>query len=359
MEFDLHERILSAVDTPIIDCDVHVAAPPVEALHPYLAELAEHWPDYLTWTRFQTPPGVALTYPEWARTLVTSEPRTAHGLREGLNGVSRAIVHCYYGVESLTHPYLAPHLASAVNRWVADEFLAHDDRLLASASITPDLPASAVEEIERISEDRRFVQLLLPARSLEPYGKQRYWPIWEAAARHDLVLGITFGGYSGAPPTPVNWLPGYFENYAVSPVNYQTQIVSLILSGVFDRWPNLRVSIVESGWTWAPAFMWRMDAEWRQFRREVPWVTRPPSSYVRSFFRFTTQPTDAPAKGSLKPILDQLGGDEVDAAELLMYASDYPHRSSPGIDDLRGVLTDEQLERVVSGNACTWYGIHA
>src|ERR1700680_4172926 len=344
-----------ATGRPVIDSDVHCATS-IRELYPYLSS---HWPEYLDATNFKQPYSVNLTYPEHIGMVATPSHRSSlDGLRrEVLDRANAAILRCYFGVESMQHPYLGPELASAINRWLRDQWLNQDERLLASAVITPQFASAAVDEIARIAEDPRFVEILLPARSAEGYGNQRYWPIWKAAAEKHLVLEITFGGAAGIPPTPVNWMSSFFEQSATAVLNFQTQMISLIMCGVFDQWPSLRVVISESGWTWLPGFMWRMDAEWKQYKREIPWLTAPPSSYVRRHFRFTVQPTDAPrSPDQLRQVLDQLGDDEFDAAQMLLYASDYPHSYSGGIDKLLAVLPPDGTDRVMWSNAWEWYG---
>ena len=77
--------------------------------------------------------------------------------------------------------------------------------------------------------------------------------------------------------------------------------MSLVMSGIFQRCPDLKIVIAESGLTWVPSLMWRMDQEWKACRREVPWVQEPPSAYVRRHFRFTTAPN---ASGNVDAIAD-------------------------------------------------------
>jgi predicted TIM-barrel fold metal-dependent hydrolase len=218
--------------------------------------------------------------------------------------------------------------------------------------VTPQYPDLAVEEIERIAADRRFVQILLPARAPAGYGERRYWPILRAAERHGLAVAISFGGSTGTPPTPLNWLGSYYEEYNAATLNFQSHVMSLVMSGIFAECPALRIVCCESGWTWLPPFLWRMNQEWRAFRREVPWLKQlPPSGHVREHFRFTTQPFDAPATPEhLQYLLDQLGSDE-----LLLYASDYPHRYAHGNGELLDALTAEQAERVRWANAWDLY----
>jgi uncharacterized protein len=334
----------------VVDCDVHCVVPSMASLYPYLAE---HWVDFFSAGFFRGLPAVASSYPPWSpMTATEGQDLTLETLRESVLGRAQlAILHCYYGVESFTHPYLAAAMATAVNRWMAEEWLDRDERLLGSAVITPQYPEAALEEIERVAQDGRFVQLLVPARAPAGYGNQRYWPLWDAAARHGLSVAITFGGGTGTPPTPANWLSSFFEEYTTAALNFQAHILSLAVSGLFDRNPELHFVIAESGWTWLPPWLWRMDQEWRAFQREVPWMTGPPSSYVRRHFRFTTQPIDTPLKADqLLDVYTQLGSDE-----LLMFGSDYPHVYGGDVAVLLDRLSPAQAQGILWDNANALY----
>jgi predicted TIM-barrel fold metal-dependent hydrolase len=334
----------------IVDCDVHVAVPGPAALLPHLSD---HWQAYFEESSFRGTPGPALVYPGWSAPLATKgADLTLDAVRaDVLSRAGTAVLVAYYGVEAVTHPYLAGALASAVNGWLRSEWLDRDDRLLASAALAPHFAEGAIEEVHRIADDPRFVQVLLPTRSAEPYGSQRYWPIWAAAAERGLALALTPGGSAGTPPTPTGWLGSFAEEYAASPIAFQTHVVSLVVSGIFQRHPDLRVVVMESGWTWLPQLLWRMDLEWKAARRETPWLTAPPSEYVRRHFRFTTQPFDAPADARHHAqMVGQLGSDE-----LLLFGSDYPHDYGGGVDELFEVLTPAQAERVLAGNAAETY----
>jgi predicted TIM-barrel fold metal-dependent hydrolase len=140
---------------------------------------------------------------------------------------------------------------------------------------------------------------------------------------------------------------------------FQSQLTSLVSEGTFVELPDLRVTMVEGGWTWLPSLMWRLDKNWKGLRREIPWATQPPSEYIRQHVRFTTQPLDAPANPRfLRQIVDQLGSDE-----LLMYATDYPHwhADDDGHDGkamptgLPIELSEERTRKILSENARAWY----
>jgi predicted TIM-barrel fold metal-dependent hydrolase len=336
-----------------VDCDVH-CVPTRHALAPYLPA---HWREHLDNTPQPEPAAVATMYPPWNASVRTASAElTLERLqREVLDEVTYAVLQCYYGVECFTHPYLAAAIATAVNDWLCAEWLERDARLLGTAVVTPQYPELAVREIERIADDRRFVQILLPARAVAGYGHQQYWPILRAATEHGLAVAIGFGGGTSGPPTPVNWVGSYYEEYNAAIFSFQAHMLSLVLGGACAELPGLRVVMTEGGWSWLPPVLWRMDQEWKAAQREVPWVAEPPSAYVRRHFRFTTQPFDAPPDGQqLRQLLSQVGSDD-----LLLYASDHPHAYLHGNDELLEVLDDAQRERVRWRNAWDWYDLQA
>jgi predicted TIM-barrel fold metal-dependent hydrolase len=343
---------MNARKQKVIDCDVHCAVPSLQSLEPYLPE---YWRDELRAMGMRAPAGLNQTHPSWSESLATDpEELSLESIRANVLGRAElAILHCYYALEGFTHPYLGAAVATGVNRWLQAEWLDRDDRLLASAVITPQHTAEAVEEIERIAGDDRFVQLLLPARAIEAYGNKRFWPIWDAAAEAGLMLGITRGGVAGAPPTAVNWMDSFFEDYAVAAVHFQTHLSSMLWSGVFDRLPDLKMVMIESGCSWLPGTIWRFDREYKAARREVPWVRELPSEYIRRHARMTIAPFDTPeTPEQLHEVINGIGSDE-----LLMFSSDYPHRYQPHGVELFDILTVEQTERLLWQNAWECYGL--
>lgn len=345
-----------------IDAAVHCQTPPVDRLLPYLSD---YWASYVHEVflggttsgtgRLHVTAGANFTYPNWAESLaLRPELVSLEAIRATvLSRSERAIIHCYAGAEAFTHPYFAPALATAANHWLEDEWLAKEDRLLGTAVVAPQHTASAVAEVHRIAESGRFIQIALPARSVEPYGNQRFWPILDAAAERGLAVAITYGGASLTAPTPVHWPSSFFELYANAPLQFGTHVASLVLSGIFERLPELRVILVESGWTWLPPLLWRMDWEWRASRREVPWVKEAPSQYVRSNLRVTSHPVDAPDDpAQLGQVIAQLECDE-----LLMFASDHPRSHEPAVKELVSLMSSGQAHRVLRRNAIETYGL--
>jgi hypothetical protein len=335
----------------------HVEVAKVDVLFPYLPE---HWVEHIQQSRFKGPTDTA--YPPKAPTTAIADARVGDG-PAGTNldvlraqaldgaGVELALLNCAYAIDSIHHPDAAVAMASAVNDWLIAEWLDEEPRLRASMVVPSQLPELAAREIDRVGNHPGFVQVFLPVRAQHPYGSRLFRPMWEAITRQNLVAGIHFGGAPGNPPTPSGWPSYYYEEHVGMAQVFASQLASLISEGVFDLWPKARVTLIEGGFTWLPAHFWRMDKEWRNLRRTVPWVKRAPSAYVREHVRLTIQPLDAPASDQhLLEVIEQLGSDE-----LLLYASDYPHLHP---SDPRSVLDrlPAGLARKIAGdNARSWY----
>lgn len=341
----------------LVDCDVHVDVGKVDRLFPYLPE---HWVEHIQKSRFKGPTDTA--YPPKAPNAARPGTRFGDGsggtnrdllLAQALDGpgVDLAILNCAYAIDSIHHPDAAVAMASAVNDWLIAEWLDKEPRLRASLVVPSQLPELAAREIDRVGHHPRFVQVYLPVRAQHPYGSRLFRPMWDALSRQKLVAGIHFGGAPGNPPTPSGWPSYYFEEHVGMAQVFASQVASLITEGVFEFWPSARVTLIEGGFTWLPAHLWRMDKEWRNLRRTVPWVKRPPSAYVRDHMRFTIQPLDAPpSHEQLVEAIDQLGSDD-----LLMYASDYPHVHFSDPVEVLDRLPPGLGRKIASENARTWY----
>ena len=121
--------------------------------------------------------------------------------------------------------------------------------------------------IEARAGDPNFAQVLLLTRTAEPLGQRRYWPIYEAAGAAGLPVGIHAFGYGGRPMTAGGWPSYYIEEMVGHAQCQQAVLTSLVFEGVFERFPKLKVVLVEAGFAWAPALAWRMDGSSRKLRQ--------------------------------------------------------------------------------------------
>ncbi len=345
---------------PIIDVDVHAVVPSIDVLLPYLDGVwVERFKEVGTFTaaslRHRADSALAAhVRREW----LPSDGRPAASdvdlVREHLLDPMRtsyAIVNCVYPLDG-GHPDLAAALARAINDWLVAEWLDVDDRLRASVVVpSRSDPAAMAAEIDRVGSHPGFVQALLPVRSGKGYGQRVFWPVFEALVRNGLVAGIHRGGTNdGLPPTCSGWPSYYIEEYVGEVQLFETQLISLVAEGVFNKFSDLRVSMLEIGFTWVPMWMWDMDRNWRGLRREIPWLTRPPFEEVREHVRFSVAPIDADSVDELSRVIRWLGSDE-----LLMFATDYPHYHDDNLSVLLDALPEESRAKLMAENARKWY----
>ncbi len=339
-----------------IDCDVHPALPGLKALEPYLDA---HWREQIAargideLDSISYPKNAPLTVRADFRSPDRSDTDAALLARAALDpfGSRIGICNCLYGVQLPFSEDLGVALAAALNDWIAHEWLERDRRFRASIVLPTQSPARAAAEIERVARDPRFVQVLMLANDSAPLGNRAWWPIYEAAERHRLPVGIHAGSTYRHAITGVGW-PSYFvEDYAAQAQSFQAQLASLIAEGVFAKFPDLTFVFIESGWTWLPAFLWRFAKFWRGLRAEVPWVAAPPAEIVRARVRFTLQPIDAPEDPAvLGRVLEQLGSDR-----LLLFSTDHPHWQFDGTAALPPAFPAALTERVLAENALETY----
>jgi predicted TIM-barrel fold metal-dependent hydrolase len=253
-----------------------------------------------------------------------------------------------FGAEA---PEFAAALCRAVNEWVREEMLDPEPRLRSSINVALETPELAVAEIERYAGDPRFVQVLLPTGAEYPLGNRKYWPIYAAAAEAGLPLVAHTGGLEQHRGT--GWPSFYLEAHVLYANAMMALPVSLISEGVFQRFGELQVVLVEAGVSWAGPLMWSMDAAWSALRDDVPHLERKPSEEFREHFWFTTQPIEEPDDPQqLVEALEFTG-----MTDRIMFASDYPHWDfdSPAMTLPRAV-PKELRAKIMAANACRLYG---
>ncbi len=350
---------MTALPPGTVDCDIHPAVPGMQSLLPYLDEywrehLIARGTDKLNLSLTSYPPNAPISVrPDWK--LDDGVPGSDYAAlkRDALDafGCRFAICNVIYAAQALHSEDMSAVLCSAENNWMACEWLDRDPRLRASISVPTQAPDLAVKEIERCARDNRFVQVLLLAMSEMPLGRRYHWPIYECCERLGLPVGIHAGSTYRHPPSGNGWPSYLVEDYVLQAPAFQSQLLSLVAEGVFQKFPKLKVVMVEAGFTWLPPFLWRADKSWRGVRREIPWVTEPPSEIIRRHVRFTTQPLDAPPESAImERVIEQIGSDE-----MLLFSTDYPHWQFDGEDVVPQGFSKLLLHKIMVDNPMATY----
>jgi uncharacterized protein len=353
------DRPASDILAGAVDCDVHPALPSTRALLPYFDD---YWREHVLRRGLERENFEPSSYPaaapingrpDWrlpsgppGSSLPAMQAHLLDRLRPDF-----AICNMIHGAQVMLSEDLSAAFCRAINNWIRAEWLDRDPRLRASIVVPPHSADLAVEEIERLAGDHRFVQVLLLAMAEVPLGRRQNWPIYKAAEAHGLPIGIHAGSSFRHPPSALGWPSYYLEDYVSQAQGFGSAVNSLVSEGVFVRYPGLKVVLIESGVTWLPASLWRLDKTWRGVRAEVPWLEEVPTETVRRHMRLTLQPFDAPPdEPALRTLLEQLGSDR-----MLLFSSDYPHWHFDGDEALPSGLPAELIQKICVENPMETY----
>ena len=363
VEIDSQDRLKTVPE--IIDGDVHHQTQKVDDLYPYLPrQYVEQIQDFgamMPSVGYTNMPGKGSRHDLWAETDGDVNPgalvdvlREKHLDRYDIDiGV---LTGSPYTAAVHANPDYAAAYCRAFNDWTVEHWLGADDRLRGSIHIAPQDPALAVEEIERLGPDSRFVQVMMPAGARMPFGNRHYHKIYEACERHGLPVGCHFGGEGAgisAPPTAAGYPTYYLEMRMARPQIAQAHVASLICEGVFEKYPTFKFLFVEVDTFWLSGLLWHMDNDWKALRDYTPWVKRLPSEYARSNLRLGTQPwPNLPTEQDLETYLRWNY-----AEDIFVFASDYPHWDWDEPSTLLHGCEPDLRARIFGGNAREMYGL--
>jgi predicted TIM-barrel fold metal-dependent hydrolase len=329
---DASDRITRPNRLAVIDGDVHPAWRSPQDLKPFLSQ---RWWDY--WQTYGSRRKNGSVYGEpYPKSAPLACRRDAWPEEGGRPGSSLSLMQSQYlDACSVEYGILGPlgptgqgemnlefsaAMCRAVNEWQLEAFTRKEKRLKAGIVVPYEDGAASAREIERCGADPGFAQVFVLTRSSEPLGNRRYWPIYEAAARYNLPVAFHVFGTSGHPVSGAGWPSYYVEEGAGHSTSCQTVVTSLTMEGVFERFPTLKVVMVEGGFAWLPALTWRLDKLFERMRDEVPHLKRKPSEYIRQHIYVTTQPMEEPdERRHVLEVMEWIGWDR------LLFASDYPH----------------------------------
>ncbi len=356
-----------------VDGDVHPAyVKGIADLSPYLSAAERHRLGTVTYTadmpasQFMVPKNILWVNPSGS---LRADAKTPSGGPPGsdpqfvseqlldMHRIDRAVLNSTgaLGLAQVGNPELGAILARADNDWLTDVWLNSDDRFRGLITIVPHDVAGAVAEIERHADDQRMVGIFLPMTDVN-IGDQRFWPIYEAAASHGLAIQLHPSATEGMYPRAPHQAGGpsrYFVEYHTAQSHiFSVNMVSMVVSGIFEKFPALKLVVGEASFAWVPNTVWRLDRNWHSAREETPWLTKPPSEYVWENVRFLTQPFMEPEK------LEHVGAicEMIHAEKTLVYSSDYPHWDFDNPDRALAGLPDAIRSRVFSENAIETYG---
>ena len=226
----------------------------------------------------------------------------------------------------------------ALNKGMA-EFCSIDKRMFGAAYI----PFSYGEEIalnilkQSIQQGSKVILIdTIAPEGTKAFTHPDFDIVWKTIQDNDITITLHVGADNSWDPVPLSFynngseVPPHKEGdaprdaLAYMGISYNAELflASMIFDGVFDRFPLLRIGVVELGASWIISWMKHLDQSYRAFRRlqDLSGVKMLPSEYVQKHIKITPFPGE-----DIGWLL------ESGASDLLMFASDYPHHE--GTDD--------------------------
>jgi 5-carboxyvanillate decarboxylase len=255
------------------------------------------------------------------------------------------------GVQTLPDD-TATGLAALVNDRLAEVIARHPGRFAGLAAIAPQAPEAAAAEIERAMRDLRLNGVIINSHTRNEYlDDEKYWPIFEAA--EDLGAPVYIH-----PRSPSAQMAQPYKRFGLETGIYGFQAetglhgIRLICSGVFDRFPRLRIVLGHLG-EGIPFWLWRVDYMHpvRSSHNARPKLDLTPSEYFRRNFMITTSGMNW--EPALRFCIEAVGADNI------MWAIDYPYQLTEGAVRFMNAasIPDEDKHKIFHGNAERVFGI--
>lgn len=225
-------------------------------------------------------------------------------------------------------PELVRAGARSYNRWLADFCSTNNERLLGLTILgTLNDPVWCVDEIERAYNSGLKTGILLPLEYYEPlYHHPRYDIIWQTCVDLNLSVEVHVSkgtpGWLGNDPFVERFMWG-FEVFWYG----QRPAWCMIMGGVLEKFPDLKVNFTELGVDWVNPLLSRLDKnlfsednikmnDWHNERRSINYSLEKPSDY------FTRQ---CSVVHSAYQLHDELTGDLYGKIPNLVWGGDVGH----------------------------------
>ena len=248
--------------------------------------------------------------------------------REGIDlaVVYRTFAHMVVSIDELEPRYATAYCA-AFNDWLSDYCGAEPERLKPAAILSLHDPDLAAAEARRAVEEKGHVAVVLLPMPVK--GRYVHAPecdvLWKEIVR--LGVPLAFHGTSGG--ASLDYASNRFRahpnfrtlNHASAfPVELMLAMGAMIVGGVLERFPDLRVGFLEGNCGWLPWWLDRLDDQWQKYGGgEKLQLSALPSAYFKRQCYIATDVDEE----LLRVVIDAIGDDNV------VMSVDYPHADGP------------------------------
>lgn len=269
----------------------------------------------------------------------------------------------YNTLPDVQNVVLKNEIVRAYNTYVLEEVSPADENIKVLPALPQWDPEQSVEEIKMWSDNDDVVGMYGFFGHYNLLGNPEYDKVFDALVENDLPLALHGGGTGNWPQKDLigNSLRTWTEMYGlVHPVRAMMMVGNMIMTGVFDKYPDLEVVMIEGGLNWVPFLKMRMDEVYQDHPEDIQltervtdlgqeYLQKTPSEYIDEHFSFSSQPIDIPKKPkNFEAMLDMTNADNS-----LMFASDYPHYTLELANWAfeSNVIDEEMRENILHKNA--------
>jgi len=277
-----------------------------------------------------------------------------------IEGIDVAVLFPTTALHIMTMPDMDPLLADAIcrayNNWLYDFCQADPVRLRGAALIPPHDVSLAVPEARRAATELGFVCVFLRATPLP--GQTWFSLYWEAlwAELEDLGIPVGFHECTNSGHYP------HLERFGTSNrlmrhvcthvTGQMVTMVDIIIGGVLERFPKLKVAFLECNCGWAPSWLSRLDRHWNQLgKADAPILTMKPSDYFRRQCVIGCEGDER----EIGAVIQLMGDDNI------VFSTDYPHSDSdfPRATEefFRQEMPAESRRKILWDNCARFYGL--
>ncbi len=253
-------------------------------------------------------------------------------------------------------PEFAAAIARAYNDWLHDFCKPYPGRFFGAAMVAPhDIPA-AVTEARRAVEQLGFKAIFLSPGCINrrPWHHPVYDPLWAECERLNIPVAFHGGGQNYLKP---DFSLEIFDKLMMwhtfsQPLGIMAVAVSLTAGGVLERFPRLRIALLEGNCSWAPWLFYRLDEHYEWVGAyEAADLTMKPSEYLRRNCYLSVEADEE----TVHQYVEVFGDDN------LVFSTDYPHADSKFPNAVRTFttlpLSPTAQRKILWDNWCRLYNI--
>ncbi|CAM1369049.1 amidohydrolase family protein [Tenacibaculum xiamenense] len=246
--------------------------------------------------------------------------------------------------------YVAVAYAKAYNKWLNDYCNVNPKRLKAVGIINRHDPYEMIVQVKEVISYGWKTIILRPEEiNGRTLGHKDYEGFWKICTENNISIAFHGGAHFHGKSVGTDRFNDRFSLLATThPFEIISAFISLLTSGVLERYPTLKFAFLEAGSSWLPYWLWRLDTICypdfpNQTKENIKML---PSEYFKRQCWIAIEPGEP----CLREVINIIGSNR------LLFASDFPHPdhehlNSDDVPSKLPELTDSELKEIFELNA--------